>query len=245
MNEIFLNLQNISKKYDTRYALRNISYQFKSNNIYGILGTNGAGKSTMLKLIFGILLPTNGDILLNNVSIVNDHNTMKKIAGFLPELPMLNDYLTVQETLFGTMRLRGFSQNDSILKVNEYIKWINLTDYKDELIINCSKGIKQKVAFGIATMHNPSIYLFDEPFMGLDPSTVFLLKKWMADIKDQNKIIIVTSHISSIIEEIADQVVVINSGNIVKTGVAKQICNDTSSENLEEALFKILNSVIK
>jgi ABC-2 type transport system ATP-binding protein len=232
-------MDDVSKVYEKKYALKNVNLEFKSGRIYGILGTNGAGKSTLLKLIYGITSITTGRIYLNEKLINKERNVMKKMAGYLPELPLLNDYLTVDETITGTLRLRGYTYEKSEEVTDLFLKWINLGNFRDELIVNCSKGIKQKVAFGIATLHNPAIFLLDEPFMGLDPPTTFLIKKWLVDMKSNSKIIIITTHIASVVEEIADTIIILNNGKVIKTGTLSDLLSMKIARNLEEVLFNM------
>ncbi|MCL4326425.1 MAG: ABC transporter ATP-binding protein [Candidatus Thermoplasmatota archaeon] len=239
MSEYTIKMDDVSKVYEKKYALKNVNLEFKSGRIYGILGTNGAGKSTLLKLIYGITSITTGRIYLNEKLINKERNVMKKMAGYLPELPLLNDYLTVDETITGTLRLRGYTYEKSGEVTDLFLKWINLGNFRDELIVNCSKGIKQKVAFGIATLHNPAIFLLDEPFMGLDPPTTFLIKKWLVDMKSNSKIIIITTHIASVVEEIADTIIILNNGKVIKTGTLSDLLSMKIARNLEEVLFNM------
>ncbi len=239
MSEYTIKMDDVSKVYEKKYALKNVNLEFKSGRIYGILGTNGAGKSTLLKLIYGITSITTGRIYLNEKLINKERNVMKKMAGYLPELPLLNDYLTVDETITGTLRLRGYTYEKSEEVTDLFLKWINLGNFRDELIVNCSKGIKQKVAFGIATLHNPAIFLLDEPFMGLDPPTTFLIKKWLVDMKSNSKIIIITTHIASVVEEIADTIIILNNGKVIKTGTLSDLLSMKIARNLEEVLFNM------
>lgn len=215
-----LELTNLTKKFDEKVAVDNISLKVEQGKIFGIVGRNGAGKSTTFRMILNIIEPTSGSCLYNDAKI--DSTVLDKI-GYLPEEGSLIPTYTVLELCeyYGALKLLDEEQ----IKEN-LIKWLeefNILEYMNKKVKDLSKGNKQKIQFIVSILHNPELLILDEPFSGLDPISVEELKKAILKLKEEGKTIIFSSHQMEHIEMLCDDLLIINKGKSVLQGNLKQI----------------------
>lgn len=215
-----LELKNITKKFEENIAVDNISFKVEQGKIFGIVGRNGAGKSTTFRMILNIIEPTEGICLYNGKKI--DSNVLDRI-GYLPEEGSLIPTYTVVELCeyYGSLKLLS----DEEIKTN-LIKWLeefNILEYMNKKIKDLSKGNRQKIQFIISVLHNPDLIILDEPFSGLDPISVEELKKAILKLKDEGKTIIFSSHRMEHIEMLCEDVLLIDKGKSILQGNLKDI----------------------
>lgn len=215
-----LELKNITKKFEENIAVDNISFKVEQGKIFGIVGRNGAGKSTTFRMILNIIEPTEGTCLYNGKKI--DSNVLDRI-GYLPEEGSLIPTYTVVELCeyYGSLKLLS----DEEIK-NNLIKWLeefNILEYMNKKIKDLSKGNRQKIQFIISVLHNPDLIILDEPFSGLDPISVEELKKAILKLKDEGKTIIFSSHRMEHIEMLCEDVLLIDKGKSILQGNLKGI----------------------
>lgn len=215
-----LELKNITKKFEENIAVDNISFKVEQGKIFGIVGRNGAGKSTTFRMILNIIEPTEGTCLYNGKKI--DSNVLDRI-GYLPEEGSLIPTYTVVELCeyYGSLKLLS----DEEIK-NNLIKWLeefNILEYMNKKIKDLSKGNRQKIQFIISVLHNPDLIILDEPFSGLDPISVEELKKAILKLKDEGKTIIFSSHRMEHIEMLCEDVLLIDKGKSILQGNLKDI----------------------
>lgn len=215
-----LELKNITKKFEENIAVDNISFKVEQGKIFGIVGRNGAGKSTTFRMILNIIEPTEGICLYNGKKI--DSNVLDRI-GYLPEEGSLIPTYTVVELCeyYGSLKLLS----DEEIKTN-LIKWLeefNILEYMNKKIKDLSKGNRQKIQFIISVLHNPDLIILDEPFSGLDPISVEELKKAIWKLKDEGKTIIFSSHRMEHIEMLCEDVLLIDKGKSILQGNLKDI----------------------
>lgn len=215
-----LELKNITKKFEENIAVDNISFKVEQGKIFGIVGRNGAGKSTTFRMILNIIEPTEGTCLYNGKKI--DSNVLDRI-GYLPEEGSLIPTYTVVELCeyYGSLKLLS----DEKIK-NNLIKWLeefNILEYMNKKIKDLSKGNRQKIQFIISVLHNPDLIILDEPFSGLDPISVEELKKAILKLKDEGKTIIFSSHRMEHIEMLCEDVLLIDKGKSILQGNLKDI----------------------
>lgn len=215
-----LELKNITKKFEENIAVDNISFKVEQGKIFGIVGRNGAGKSTTFRMILNIIEPTEGTCLYNGKKI--DSNVLDRI-GYLPEEGSLIPTYTVVELCeyYGSLKLLS----DEEIK-NNLIKWLeefNILEYMNKKIKDLSKGNRQKIQFIISVLHNPDLIILDEPFSGLDPISVEELKKAILKLKDEGKTIIFSSHRMEHIEMLCEDVLLIDKGKSILQGNLKNI----------------------
>lgn len=211
-----LQLTSISKSYKGKEAVNNISLSVSKGEIFGLLGPNGAGKTTTIRMIMNIITPDSG-----NIRIFNENSTDR--IGYLPEERGLYKKRKVIEVLVYFGMLKGMNKADALDKANLWLKRFDLDDYKNKRIAELSKGMQQKVQFIAAIIHDPDLVILDEPFSGLDPINVKLVKDIILEMKNNGRGIILSTHIMEQAEKLCDKILLINNGNDVLSGKLSEI----------------------
>ncbi|MBS4534636.1 ABC transporter ATP-binding protein [Clostridium sp. D2Q-14] len=207
-----IQVKNVSKIIRKKDILKEISFTISSGEIIGLIGPNGAGKSTLLKLITGLIKPSLGEVLVNDTNIQNEFNKVANEIGFLIEEPSLYDRLNAIDNLKLCLKLHSKIDN----KYLQYIcKGLEINNFLNKKVKNYSMGMKQRLGIACSLIHNPNIIILDEPTNSLDINGIRQIRDLIRDIHDDNKIIIISSHILSEIEEICDRVLVLNNGLLV------------------------------
>lgn len=215
-----LSVKNVSKNYGNLKAVDNLSFEVKDGEIFGLLGENGAGKTTTFRMIMGLLTPDSGSILLDNQII--DYNLTDKI-GFVTEERSLLTKMTVKEQIMYYGSLKGMIEEEILKKLDYYLEKFEIVDYKNKKIKELSKGNQQKVQFISAVINAPKLLILDEPFTGLDPINVKLLKDAIYELKDKGCSIIFSSHQMEYIEEFCEKLVILVKGKTILEGYLKDI----------------------
>jgi len=209
-----IELKNVTKKYGNLVAVDNISFDVKDGEIIGLLGQNGAGKSTTMNMITGFIEPTEGNIIINGYDISKKSKKAKKQIGYMPEnVPLYND-LTVKEFVNYMADLKLINRKEKKEAINKVIEKTGLEDVQNRLIKNLSRGYKQRVSMAGALVGEPEILILDEPTVGLDPKQVVEIRNLIKKLKEKHTVII-SSHILSEISQICDRVVIINKGKLI------------------------------
>lgn len=208
-----LEVVEVSKKYGNKLAVDHISFTVGSGEVVGFLGTNGAGKSTTMNMITGYLSCSEGKITVGGYDILTDPEKAKKQIGYLPEIPPLYQDLTVWESLSFTYDLKKVKLNKKT-HLNELCELVQITDVKNKLIQNLSKGYKQRVGLANALIGNPPLLILDEPTVGLDPKQIIEIRKLIHELA-KTRTVILSSHILQEIEAVCDRIIIINQGKIV------------------------------
>ena len=206
-----IELENVTKKYGDFTAIDNMSFKINKGEIVGFLGKNGAGKTTTLKMITGLINPTEGKILINGEKI---NNKSKKIIWFMPENTPLYQDMTVSEFINYVGELKKMKKTERAEEVNRLIKELGLQDVKDKLIKNISRGYKQRVSMAGALIGNPEIIIMDEPTIGLDPKQVVEIRNLIKSLKDKHTVLF-SSHILSEVDQICEKVIIIDKGKLI------------------------------
>ncbi len=228
-----IEIKNVSKTYTgTKKALDDISFDVKNGEIFGFIGHNGAGKTTMIKSIVGILDFESGDILINNKSIKNNPIECKMEMAYVPDNPDMYENMRAIDFINFVCDMYNISKNEREERVLELARIFEIDDKLGNEINSFSHGMKQKVALISALAHNPDILIMDEPFVGLDPKAVFDMKKIMHDMAKAGKTIFFSTHILDVAEKLCDRVAIIKGGKIVKIGKMKDIASDESLEQV-------------
>lgn len=232
-----IQINNFSKTYNgSKKAVDNISFQVKDGEIFAFIGHNGAGKTTTIKSLVGILDFEEGDILVNNKSIKNDPIACKLEMAYVPDNPDL--YENMSAINFINFICDMYNTPIEIRKENieKYSKMFEIEANLQDDISSFSHGMKQKVALIAALSHNPNVLVMDEPFVGLDPKSVYNMKEIMRSMAKEGKTIFFSTHILDVAEKLCDRVAIIKKGNIVKIGDMKEIKGD---ESLEEVFLEL------
>ena len=206
-------IQNLVKNYGNKNAVDDISFTIKDGEIVGFLGPNGAGKSTTMNIITGYLSATSGTVTVDGKDIFKESLAVKKQLGFLPEQPPLYVDMTVLEYLSFVFDLKGcdFNKKEHLKEVMEKVK---ITDVKNRLIKNLSKGYKQRVGIAQAIIGNPKFIIFDEPTVGLDPVQIIEIRNLIRSLGKKHTVILST-HILPEVQAICDRVIIINEGKLI------------------------------
>jgi len=224
-SQTYLEINNLNKFYDKHHALDDVSLNISVGEIVGLLGPNGAGKSTTMKIVTGNLSSSSGDVLINDINIVQQPTKTKTQLGYLPEVPPLYKELTVYEFLILASKLKKVPKKKIITSVESTIEMCGLMQVKNKLISNLSKGFQQRVGIAQAIVHNPKLVVLDEPTVGLDPNQVVQIRELIKKIS-KNKAILFSSHILSEVEAICNRVYILNFGKIIYTANIKKLTDN-------------------
>lgn len=216
-----VSIKDLYHRYGKDWAVKDISFEISENSIVGLLGSNGAGKSTTMNSLCGIIAPSSGSLKIDGCSIKEEPIEAKKKLGFLPQTPPLYLNLTVEEYLFHCGRLRGISSSNLKASVTHVMDYCGVTEYQNRLIGNLSGGYRQRVGIAQAIIHKPKLVVLDEPTVGLDPVQIREVRKLIRDISKESAILIST-HIMSEVQAICSDIIMIEKGTIVFEGTIKQ-----------------------
>lgn len=222
-----IEVRNLTKKYGDHFAVQDISFSLEKGKIYGLLGPNGAGKSTTMNIMTCYIAATSGEVIIEGHDIFKEAEEAKKHIGYLPEIPPLYMDMTVWEYLFTVADLKGVPKSERKSMIGDVMEKVMITNMKDRLIKNLSKGYKQRVGIAQTLIGNPDIIILDEPTVGLDPKQIIEIRTLIKQLGEDHTVLI-SSHILSEIGAVCDHVVIINKGHLVVSD---------STENLEK-LFK-------
>lgn len=239
-----ITIQNLSKSYGKNKvkAIDGINLEVKKGEIFGFLGPNGAGKTTTIKLITGILKMDEGNIFVNGTSIKDNPIGVKKQIGFVPDNPEIFNRLTGIEYLnfiADVYEMGKDEREDNILKL---AKEFEIEDVLTESIGSYSHGMKQKIVLIGALMHNPPLWILDEPMVGLDPKAAFTLKNMMREHADKGNTVFFSTHVLEVAEKICDRIAIIKGGKIITVGTVEELKNKKHEESLEKLFLELIEN---
>ena len=228
-----IEIKNVSKSYDGKVkALNDISFKIDNGEIFAFIGHNGAGKTTMIKSLVGILDFDSGDIFINGKSIKKEPIECKREMAYVPDNPDLYENMTGLDFINFICDIYDVSLEERKTNIEKYSKMFEMDGKLGSDISSFSHGMKQKVALIAALSHNPDVLIMDEPFVGLDPKAVFDMKEVMHKMAKEGKTIFFSTHILDVAEKLCDRVAIIKKGEIVKIGKMKDIKGDESLEQV-------------
>ena len=235
-----LEIKNLSKKYGNSpvKAVDNLSLKLKKGEVFGFLGPNGAGKSTTIKSIVGILPFEDGDVLINGVSIKKEPLKAKMNIGYVPDNHAVFERLTGREYVNHMANLYNVSVEDMQERCNKYLKIFKLENAFDQQIKSYSHGMKQKISVIAALVHNPKLWVLDEPLTGLDPQSAYQLKLAMKKHAEEGNTVFFSSHILDVVENLCDRCCIIKKGVLQGVYDLKQMKN--KNESLEELFMQVI-----
>ena len=219
-----IKVEGLTKYYGERAAIRDLSFSIEKGEVIGFLGLNGAGKSTTLKVLGCVLLPTSGRVEIDGFDVTRDPHEIRKRIGFLPDTPPLYEEMTVEGYLAFVAQLRGVTLADLAQKVREAMQKTALTDRKDDVIASLSHGYRQRVGVAQALVHNPRLLILDEPTSGLDPVQIVEMRELIQKLKGDHTVL-VSSHILGEISQLCDRYLVIQQGEIIARGTESDLAN--------------------
>ena len=208
-----IEVENLSKSYGPREAIKNLSFQIGKGEVVGFLGPNGAGKSTTMNILSCIMPASSGTAKICGFDVFEQSLEIRKLIGYLPETPPLYSDMVVTDFLAFASRLRNISSRETPLAVERVIEQCSLKEVKNRIIGRLSKGYQQRVGIAQALVHNPDILILDEPTIGLDPIQIIEIRKLIQDLASSHTIIL-SSHILPEITQICKRVIIISDGEI-------------------------------
>ena len=229
-----LKVQNVSKTFGKKLAVDNISFEMNKPGVFGLLGTNGAGKSTTIRMILGILKKDTGTIKWNGKEVERKYVNF----GYLPEERGIYPKIKICDQLMYLAKLKGMKKKEAEESMNFWLKRLEVEEYKNLTAEKLSKGNQQKIQFITAVIHNPELLVIDEPFSGLDPINTELLKSAILELVEKGTYIIMSSHQMASIEEFCTDILILNKGKTILQGNLKEI-KESYKANKVELITKI------
>ena len=229
-----LKVQNVSKSFGEKLAVDNISFEINKPGVFGLLGTNGAGKSTTIRMILGIINKDSGNITWNGKEVERKYVNF----GYLPEERGIYPKVKISEQLMYLAKLKGMKKKEAEESMNFWLKRLEVEEYRNLPAEKLSKGNQQKIQFITSVIHNPELLVIDEPFSGLDPVNTELLKSAILELVDKGTYIIMSSHQMASIEEFCTDILILNKGKTVLKGNLKEI-KEGYKANKAELITKI------
>ena len=220
-----ISVSNLSKNYGNVKAVDSISFDLKDGEVVGFLGANGAGKTTTLKMITGYLVPTNGEIKVNGLDIVDNTSEIQEMIGYLPELNPLYTEMRVYDYLEFLGSIRNIKGSDFKQALSRVVDKCGLSGVVHKVIADCSKGYKQRIGLAAAMIHNPKILILDEPVTGLDPNQIVEIRSLIKSL-GKEKLVFMSSHILQEIQATVDKIIIIDKGKIVANGTNEELMSD-------------------
>jgi ABC-2 type transport system ATP-binding protein len=215
-------VENVSKYYGAQYAVADLNFEIRQGECIGFLGLNGAGKSTTLRLLSCLLLPTSGRIRVRGLDVVESPHAIRKFIGYLPDSPPLYPEMTVGEYLQFAGRLRGLEGSDLQARFARVIAQCNLAEVAEHPIATLSHGYRQRVGIAQAIVHAPALLILDEPIQGLDPVQIVEMRNMISALRGEHTILLST-HILTEIERTCDRILMMHKGRIAAEGTEEQL----------------------
>ena len=224
MDQSILKVENLSHRYSVQWAIRDINFEITQNGVYGLLGSNGAGKSTTMNIICGVLKQTEGNVFIKGIDMRDNPVEAKRHIGFLPQKPPLHTDLTVEEYLTYCARLRQVSRVEEGKVVDEVLARCGISHFRKRLIHNLSGGYQQRVGIAQAIIHRPDFVVLDEPTNGLDPNQILEIRHLIKAIAEECTVVLST-HILSEVQATCNYIRMIGQGTLVFSGTVDEFDN--------------------
>jgi ABC-2 type transport system ATP-binding protein len=229
-----ISCRNLGMRFGDFAAVDGVTFEIPAGVVCAMLGPNGAGKSTVMKMLTGLLVPTHGEASVGGHDVLKDSVAVRKIVGILPENLGLFDMLSVEEHLLLSGPIYGLSAAETRSRADQLLEALGLTDARATFAAQCSHGMRKKTALALALLHNPRVLFLDEPFEAIDPATAHTIRELLTAVARRGVTVFLTSHILSIVDRLADWIVVLRSGRVVWQSAANEL-----PRSLEEHYFEL------
>lgn len=228
-----LEIKNFSKSYKgNKKAVDNLSISVEAGDIYGFIGHNGAGKSTTIKAVVGVLDFDEGEIYIDGHSVKSEPMECKKVTAYIPDNPDIYEFLTGIQYLNFVADIFGIEQGVREERISKYADMFEITSALGDLISSYSHGMKQKVAIISALVHEPKLLVLDEPFVGLDPKASLDLKQIMRKLCDNGSAIFFSTHVLEVAQKLCNKIAIIKGGQLVASGNMEELIKNQSLEDV-------------
>ena len=235
-----LEVRDLTKRFAAQNVVDHVSFTVRPGEITGYLGPNGSGKSTTVKMMTGLLHPTEGQVLFNGRNIRDDEAGFKQRLGYVPEEPNLYGYLTGLEYLQLAGGLRGLPEDRVLKKANELLDLLSLSDARWVPISAYSKGMKQRVLIAAALLHDPDVLIFDEAQSGLDIANSLLFRHLLRSLAARGKVILYISHVLELVEKVCEHIIVLYRGRVAADDSVSRLRDLMHLPNLEEIFTQLV-----
>lgn len=235
-----IELINVTKTYGKKEAVRNISLKVNQGELFTFLGPNGAGKTTTIKMLCGLLKPTQGVLKVGGYDIQTEGDKARQILSYVPDLPYLYEKLTGREFMQFIITMYGMEPEAGRRRMEEMIELFELEDFVDDLSESYSHGMRQRTVFASALLHQPKVLIVDEPMVGLDPKNQRLVKDLLRSQVRQGVTVFMSIHTLDIAQELATRIAIINHGRIVGEGTLEELRRQAEHAGpLEDVFLKL------
>ncbi|MDD5948728.1 MAG: ABC transporter ATP-binding protein [Lachnospiraceae bacterium] len=232
-------MQQQKTKKNRKVAVRDVSFTAREGEIFGLLGPNGAGKTTTLRCIATLLKPTQGTILVQGQDTVKEGKKVRQSIAFLTSELKLDPQFSPKYLFHFFGQLHGMSEEEIARRQEELFPYFGITEFQDKKVEELSTGMKQKTSIAVSLVHNPEVVIFDEPTNGLDIVTARAVTDYLRVLKEQGKVVVVSTHIMSEAQKLCDRLAMIINGSAVFEGTLEEVLEKTETDDLEEAFFSI------
>ncbi|HAL09793.1 MULTISPECIES: ABC transporter ATP-binding protein [Mammaliicoccus] len=226
-----IKVNNLTGGYGKKAVIHDISFECKPSEVVGLIGLNGAGKSTTIKHILGLLTPQKGEMSINNIDIKSDIESYRRNLTYIPESPVLYDELTLEEHIYMTAMAYGIDKDTAMSKAMPLLKRLRLDKELKVFPIHFSKGMKQKVMIVCAFLVEPTQYIIDEPFLGLDPLGIQTMLDLIVERRNQGSSVLMSTHILATAERYCDRFIILHQGKLIAMGNLDELRAETGLTN--------------
>ena len=239
-----IQFENVVKQYGKSNvrAVDNLTLHVQKGSTLGFIGPNGAGKTTTIRLLTGILQPTSGRVLVNGIDMAKDPMAAKRLIGFVPDAHEMYDRLTGLEYLNFMADVYGVSKADRKAHIEKYLELFGLEDASRQQIRSYSRGMRQKLTIIGALIHNPPVWVLDEPMVGLDPRAAHILKEEMRQHCEKGNTVFFSTHVLDVAEKLCDGIAIINKGQLVAQGSLEALRKGEGAESLEQLFLEMTDA---
>lgn len=235
-----ITFENVTKTYGVKKAVDNLSMQVEDGKVFGFIGPNGAGKTTTIKLMTGIIQPDEGRVEMNGIDMAASPLEAKRTFGFVPDAFDMYGRLTGMEYLRFMGDMYGVGKEERKRLSEMYLEQFGLADAANQQMRSYSRGMKQKMAVIGALLHDPSIWILDEPMTGLDPQSMHLLKEQMRAHADSGRTVFFSTHVLDVAERLCDEIGIISQGKLIAKGSLDQLRGEQKNDTLEELFLELV-----
>lgn len=232
-----IQIEHVFKKFGDKEVIHDLSLHVPKGELFAYLGPNGAGKTTTIKMLTGLLKPTTGRISIKGHNIESEPLRAKRVISYVPDLPYLYEKLTAEEFLRFIGNLYGANGKVLEERIGHFLTMFDLEEFSSFLIEDLSHGMRQRLVFGAALLHDPEVMIIDEPMVGLDPRSARLVKDVLRERADNGTTVFMSTHSLSVAEELADRIGILNHGRLVTVGTFHELKETSGRVGRLEDIF--------
>jgi len=237
-----IEIRNLCKKFQSVHAVRDLTLEVARGEIFCFLGPNGAGKTTTMKILAGLLRPTSGSVKIAGLDMATHQMEIKKLLGYIPDMPFMYDRLTPAEFMQFMADLYDIPGEAARKRTGELFGIFGLREASSTLIKDLSHGMRQRLIYCATFLHEPTVLLIDEPLIGLDPYTIRLIKELLRKQASSGVTVFLTTHILALAEDIADRIGIILEGRLRATGAIEELVKSSGGKCLEDVFLALTQS---